>query len=186
MCYDTRAIVRWCLQWAESLLCVVVFLVEIVRLIVQPLAVRLDSQNLCAFAALALASCAATSATCHGPDLFLPAIVVVLSLPALVPRRRTYYVDSGVCDESFYERWSEYCVERQQQRQRIAAARRKFRNSARRWLHKMRRKQKHAELLKQLRCNLTFRRRTAASRFSRWLAGVLRRTDQKQQQQKSA
>jgi len=132
-----------------------------------------------------LAAAVVESAVCYvavepGPAMALsvPLAVITMVPAALAPNYRTYYVDSGACDENFYERWSELCVERQQQRQRISAARHKYRNAVRRWRRKMSRK--HAQWQQEIGCSLAFRQRTAGARLSRWLSGVLRNAKRRQ------
>lgn len=188
---------RACFSYVVNLLwsyTFVVFSLEVV-LLVGSVKMRVCAQNSFSCSASALTASAAVlallaaavveSAVCYvavepGPAMALsvPLAVITMVPAALAPNYRTYYVDSGACDENFYERWSELCVERQQQRQRISAARHKYRNAVRRWRRKMSRK--HAQWQQEIGCSLAFRQRTAGARLSRWLSGVLRNAKRRQ------
>jgi len=104
-------------------------------------------------------------------DLVLPLLVLLLVIPAWWPYHVVYY-DDGSCDESFYDRWSEYCIARQRHRQEVAGLRRTWRN---RWRNAMRRWRFKRHKLACGSCSIPFRRRTSSACAARLLQSMLRR-----------
>ena len=108
---------------------------------------------LAAFTQASSAACAVHSVL----ELLVPFVVILLSAAAWCPTYRLIYYDNGSCDDDFYARWSEFCVNRQELRMARASQRRKwrlrYRRLRRKWLHNVCR----------LPCDILFRRRTAAA-----------------------